>query len=125
MLSFGIKETAHLFLLAPLTFHVVLTVLIVTNDHKCSHIFAERWALSQICITQEVDDLSHQCLTAEAQDGTGRWGEGGGNSRETWRDATWERELMRYQLCDSSQCLSAAFTAWLPNNIQLFFFFFF
>ena len=35
--------------------------------------------------------------------GGGRGGGGGGeNSREMWRDATWENELMRHQPCDST-----------------------
>lgn len=40
-------------------------------------------------------------LTAEARDGTGEWG-GGGRRGEQQGDATWESELMRHQLCDSS-----------------------
>lgn len=38
---------------------------------------------------------------------------GAENSREMWRDATWESELMRHQLCDSTVavCVSAAFAA--------------
>lgn len=39
-------------------------------------------------------------LTAEAGDGTGE--RGGGRSGEQQGDATWESELMRQQLCDSS-----------------------
>lgn len=49
------------------------------------------------------------------QDGTGG---GGDNSGEMWRDATWESELMRHQLCDTTVavCVSAA---WLLNNTSL------
>lgn len=45
-------------------------------------------------------------LPAEARYGT--WE--GENSREMWRDATWENELMRHQLDDSTVavCVSAA-----------------
>lgn len=56
---------------------------------------------------------------------------GGENSGEMWRDATWESELMRHQLCDSTVavCVSAGFAAarrlndagLLPFHVSRFF----
>lgn len=56
---------------------------------------------------QEVCDFRRLRLMSDTElaVGEGRERRGGGGS-EMWRDATWENELMRHQLCDSTveQC---------------------
>lgn len=42
-------------------------------------------------------------------------GREGENSREMWRDATWENELMRHQLCDSTVAVCAA-AKWFQSS---------
>lgn len=63
--------------------------------------------------------LSGLCITTRC--GTGGGGGEGDNSRETWRDAKWESELMRHGISDRS-CMSFCLVfffaaACLLNNI--------
>lgn len=57
---------------------------------------------------QEVCEFRRLSLTSdtELEVGEGREWRGKKRGSEMWRDATWENELMRHQLCDSTveQC---------------------
>lgn len=100
----------------------------ILHVHPCCHtdrktalqtgVCIERWFLLQIL---NLVASAVFALPLRARCGTGGGGGEGDNSRETWRDAKWESELMRHGISDRS-CMSFCLVfffaaACLLNNI--------